>query len=104
MGFGRTLLLGKADGVLLGAEGKAGALHVIGAGRARQARGDGASGRSRLGERGEGKETHELAQPIKGFSQRPAPGRISQSILQRLDLPGPLCVVLRVGWKILTAR
>lgn len=42
--------------------------------------------------------THELAQPINGFSQRPAPWRISQSMRQRSDFPEPLCMVLRVGW------
>lgn len=41
---------------------------------------------------------------MSGFSHRPAPCKISQSIRQRVDLPVPLCVVLRVGWKILTAR
>lgn len=88
-----TLLLRKVNGVLLRLEGQAGALHVI-----RAIRGVGARYQTQK------HRTYELAHPMRGFSQRPPPGRMSQSIRQRLDLPGPLWVVLRVGWKILTAR
>ena len=99
---GRTLLLGKVDGVLLCAEGHAGALHVIGTRRGRYTV-RGGSRRDRCAVERQ-LATYELAQPMRGFSQRPPPGRMSQSIRQRVDLPVPLCVVLRVGWKMRTAR
>ena len=91
----RTLLLSEVDGVLLSLEVQARALHVIRTARTRQRKG-GRPATTRV--------TYELAHPMRGFSQRPPPGRMSQSILHWLDLPDPLCVVLRVGWKILTAR
>lgn len=93
----RTLLLGEVDSIFLSTERKARALHVI-----RTARGPSASTKGRMGAAQDA--THELAHPIKGFSQRPPPCKTSQSILHWLDLPEPLWVVLRVGWKILTAR
>jgi len=82
------------DGIFFASEGQTCALHVIGpetpAIQMCQPR--------MLG------HTYELAKPIRGFSQRPPPSRISQSIRQRSDLPDPDCIVLRVGWKMRTAR
>lgn len=82
-----TLLFSEVNGILLAPEGEACTLHVI-----RPSRGVDTKSAVRT------ITTHELAQPIKGFSQRPAPWRTSQSMRQRSDFPEPLCMVFRVGW------
>jgi hypothetical protein len=83
----RTLALGKGDGLLLGVERLASALHVVRAARQHQPHAH-----------AENAETHELAQPMRLFSQRPPPGRMSQSRRQPLPFEPPLCIVFRVGW------
>ena len=90
-----ALLLREVDSVLLCSEPETSALHVVGAVCAYHE--EMAPTRTLV-------LAHELAHPMRGFSQRPPPGRISQSIRQRWDFAFPLWVVLRVGWKILTAR
>lgn len=88
-----TLLLSKMNGILLRLECYPRPLHIIGTEQGDQH----LPYNSKVG-------THELAQPIRGFSQRPPPWRMSKSIRQRSVLAVPLCIVFRAGWKMRTAR
>src|SRR6266852_4112138 len=88
-----TLLFGKMNGIFLGSEREPGSLDIVRT-----------ASPSMTTPYVLERKAYELAQPINGFSQRPPPGRISQSRRQRIPFAPPLCMVLRVGWYIRTTR